>query len=223
VPLRDIVEGLGVPHTEIDLILADGESVPLEHVPRDGARISVYPMFEALDISNLTRIRALPLREPRFVLDVHLGRLCAYLRMAGFDVSYSTDASDAALADVAARERRILLTRDQGLLKRRIVTHGSWIRNVHPRAQLAEVIDRFDLARLMSPFTRCLRCNGRLRAALPNEILQHVPPRVRIGQHEYSRCPDCGRLYWDGTHYARMRSMLMEILQAGRNRTPQNL
>jgi uncharacterized protein with PIN domain len=211
-PLRDIIEGLGVPHTEVDLVLADGESVPLDHVPEDGARISVYPMFEAFDIATLTRIRPVPLREPRFVLDVHLGRLCAYLRMAGFDVSYATDTSDEALANIAARERRILLTRDQGLLKRKIVTHGSWIRNIHPHAQLAEVIRRFDLARLVAPFTRCLRCNVHLRPARPEEVEEHAPPRVRERQHEYSRCPDCGRVYWDGSHHARMRTMLANIL-----------
>jgi hypothetical protein len=216
VPLRDIIEGLGVPHTEIELVLVDGESVALEHVPADGSQVSVYPVFEGLDIAPLVRVRLEPLRDPRFVLDVHLGRLCAYLRMAGFDTLYRNDASDDALAEISSGERRILLTRDQGLLKRRVITHGSWIRNTAPRAQLEEVLRRFDLSRLVAPFTRCMRCNTPLATATPESIERRVPPRVRTSRDEYRHCPSCGRVYWKGSHYVRMLGVLAEALQGAK-------
>ena len=132
--VKDVVESLGVPHTEIDLILADGQSVEFSWILRDGARVSVYPVFESIDITPLTRVRPASLREVRFVLDVHLGRLARYLRMLGFDTRWRNDARDEELASVSAAEHRILLTRDSGLLKRRIVTHGYRVREIAPRA-----------------------------------------------------------------------------------------
>jgi uncharacterized protein with PIN domain len=175
----------------------------------------VYPVFEAIDIGSLTRIRPEPLRDPRFVLDVHLGRLSAYLRMAGFDVHYSNEATDSALAALSATEHRILLTRDQHLLKRKQVTHAYWVRSLQPRAQLQEVVRRFDLARLVTPFTRCLRCNTPLVAAPAALIARQAPARVRSKQEQFRCCPSCGRLYWKGTHYARMRDVLAAAVGAG--------
>jgi uncharacterized protein with PIN domain len=212
VPLRDVIEGLGVPHTEVDLVLVDGVSVNLSAVPADGAFVSVYPVFEAFDIASITQVRAEPLRAPAFVLDVHLGRLSAYLRMAGFDVWYRTDADDRLLAGISADDHRILLTRDQGLLKRRLVTHGYYIRTRRVRDQLAEVIRRFDLSRLVAPFTRCTVCNAPLEDVEPAAVEGRVPPRVRATQQSYRACPGCGRVYWEGTHHARMRLVLAEAL-----------
>lgn len=209
-PIRDIVEGLGVPHTEVDLVLVNGESVSLEHVPPDGASVSVYPVFEALDIAGATRVRPEPLRQPRFVLDVHLGRLCAYLRMAGFDTRYSTRAEDDELAAISARERRILLTRDQGLLKRKMVTHAHWVRHTAPRQQLHEVIDRFDLRARLAPFTRCLRCNARLHPLDQALARERVPPRAWHARTEFQECPSCRRVFWKGTHYERMLDLLAQ-------------
>jgi uncharacterized protein with PIN domain len=207
-PLRDIIEGLGVPHTEVDLVLVNGASASLEDVPPDDARVSVYPVFEALDISPVLRVRPAPLRDPRFVLDVHLGRLAAYLRVAGFDAWYRNDADDEELATISAGERRILLTRDQGLLKRRIVTHGCWVRETKPARQLAEVIHRFDLAGLVKPFTRCVRCNTPLEPATREAVEARLPDRVRSLYQEFSRCPGCGGVFWKGTHYTRLRDLL---------------
>jgi hypothetical protein len=209
-PLRDLIEGLGVPHTEVELVLVNGESVSLEHVPAANALVSVYPVFEAIDVAGVSRVRSEPLREVRFALDGHLGRLGAYLRMAGFDTRYENRADDAALAEVSRRERRILLTRDQGLLKRRVVAHGCFVRATAPRDQLVEVVRRFDLARLVRPFTRCLRCNTVLTPAAAETVERRVPPRVRAKRHEYSHCAACDRVFWKGTHYDRMQHLLAE-------------
>ncbi len=160
--VKDRIESFGVPHTEVDLILANSEPVDFAYRVRDGDRISVYPVFEAFDIGGLSRLRPEPLRDPRFVLDVHLGRLAAYLRMLGFDTLYWRECADERLAEVSRAEHRILLTRDLGLLKRGAVTHGHYVRATHARQQLAEVVERFDLARLMKPFSRYMKCNAAL-------------------------------------------------------------
>jgi len=157
--VKDLIEALGVPHTEVDIVLADGESVEFSCLVENGDRIAVYPEFEAIDVSHLVRLRPQPLRESRFVADSHLGRLAAYLRMMGFDRIYRSDFADEELAKISASEKRILLTRDRGLLKRNVVTRGYYLRTTNSREQLAEVLQRFDLWESTAPFERCMHCN----------------------------------------------------------------
>ncbi len=210
--VKDVIESLGVPHAEVDLVLADGESVDFSWPVRDGARVSVYPVFESIDIGPLVRVRPEPLRDPRFVLDGHLGRLAAYLRMVGFDARWRNECGDEELARVAAEERRILLTRDRGLLKRRAVTHGYWLREVDPKRQLAEVLRRFDLARRVAPFRRCLCCNELLEPIRKELVADRLPPRVRERQVEFVRCGACERIYWKGSHHRRMERLIAEVV-----------
>jgi uncharacterized protein with PIN domain len=214
-PVKDLIESFGVPHTEVDLVLINGEPVGFSHPVRDGDRVSVYPIFESLDISSVSKVRPVPLQALRFVLDVHLGRLASYLRMAGFDALYRNNASDSELAALAVRERRVLLTRDRYLLMRSEVDHGYWIRSVQPKQQLIEVVKRFDLAGCMHPFTRCMQCNGVLEAVSRDAVLERLPPRVR-DKAEFRLCSDCGAVYWEGTHHAQMKKLL-EWLTANTN------
>jgi uncharacterized protein len=172
--IKDAIEALGVPHTEVDLILVNGESVDFSYLVQDGDRVSVYPVFESLDITPLARVRPRPLRETRFVLDVHLGRLASYLRMLGFDTLYRNDYTDDTLAGISSAERRILLTRDRGVLKRSQVTHGYCLRETDPRRQLVEVVRRFDLFRAMAPLQRCLRCNALLEPVSKESIVERL-------------------------------------------------
>ena len=210
--VKDVIESLGVPHTEVDLVLGDGEPVDFSWRLRDDARVSVYPVFEALDVASVARVRPEPLREVRFVLDGHLGRLARHLRMLGFDARWRIDAPDEELARVSAAERRILLTRDLGLLKRRIVTHGYWVRATDPRAQLEEVVRRLDLSRLVAPFRRCLRCNEPLAEVGKEEVAAELPPAVRLRHTSFRRCPSCQRVYWAGSHHRRMSALVAELL-----------
>jgi uncharacterized protein with PIN domain len=218
--VKDAIESLGVPHTEIDLVLVDGESVDFSWRLHDGARVSVFPVFEAIDIAPTTRVRAAPLRELRFVLDVHLGRLARVLRMLGLDAVWRSDAGDAELARISADEHRVLLTRDRGLLKRRAVTHGYLVRGDEVHAQAAEVVRRLDLVRSFAPFRRCVRCNAPLEPARKADVLDQLPSRVREVQQEFRRCPGCGRVYWPGSHHRRMQRTIESIMARVRPEPP---
>jgi uncharacterized protein len=212
VSIKDMIETLGAPHTEVDLILVNGASVDFAYLVQDGDHISVYPVFESFDITPLLRLRPRPLREPKFVLDTHLGRLAAYLRLLGFDTLYRNDYGDDELARLSADEHRILLTKDRGLLKRRRVTHGYCVRDADPKAQTREVVAHFDLFRSVKPFSRCLRCNGLLERVEKGAITHRLLPRTREGHDEFHRCPTCDQLYWRGSHYARLQHFVAEIL-----------
>jgi uncharacterized protein with PIN domain len=209
--IKDVVEAIGVPHTEVDLILADGVPVDFSWRLHDGARISVFPVFEALDITPVARLRPAPLRVVRFVVDGHLGRLARHLRMLGFDTLWWQSAADEELAHISAGERRVLLTRDRGLLKRSIVTHGCLVRSHDPFQQLVEVVRRLDLVRSFAPFSRFLRCNAPLDPISKDAIAERLPPRVRERHDRYRRCPDCGRLYWAGSHHDAMQRLVDRV------------
>ncbi len=207
-PVKDLIESLGVPHTEVDLILVGGNSAGFYHRVKDGDMISVYPVFETFDISQILKVRPKPLRQTGFVLDVHLGKLAGFLRMLGFDLLYQNDYNDNILAEISAGEHRILLTRDRGLLKRSAVTHGYLVRSNNPREQLREVLHRFDLYNSIEPFRRCMRCNGLLEPVSVEEVRGKVPPRVFERISEYNRCPVCHRIYWKGSHYKKMAGFI---------------
>jgi uncharacterized protein with PIN domain len=214
--VKHVIEALGVPHTEVDLVLVNGESVDFSYLVQDGDRISVYPVFESLDIAPLVRVRPRPLREPRFVLDTHLGKLAAYLRMLGFDTLYRNDYGDETLARLSHGERRILLTRDRGLLKRSIVTHGYHVRETSPERQLVEILRRFDLFRLIAPFRRCMRCNGLLEPVRKDAIADRLEPKTRRYYDEFAICRTCDRIYWKGSHYRDMHRRIEQLLRHAR-------
>jgi uncharacterized protein with PIN domain len=210
--VKDVLEAMGIPHTEVDLILVNGNPVGFEHRPATGDRIAAYPMFEALDIGSTGQLRPVPLRDPRFVIDVNLGRLARWLRVLGFDVWWSSDADDQLLADISLDQQRILLTRDRGLLKRRAITHGLFVHSEQPKQQTLEVMRRLDLRRRVAPLTRCVRCNGRLDTVAKEEVMDRLEPLTRRYYDEFSRCADCGQIYWPGTHFARLTSLIDELL-----------
>ncbi len=213
--VKDLIESIGVPHTEIDLIIVNGESVDFNYLVQDGDRISVYPVFESLDISplksSLSHCQPKPLRNPRFVLDVHLGRLAAYLRMLGFDTLYRNDYDDPTLADISADEHRILLTCDRRLLMRKQITHGYFVRARQPHQQILEVLSRFDLYNNQRPFTRCMHCNGKTRAVTKQEIESQLLPKTKKYYNEFFQCKTCNKIYWKGSHYLKMQDMINKI------------
>jgi hypothetical protein len=205
--VKDLIESLGIPHTEVDLVLVNGLSVDFAYHVGEGDRVSVYPVFEALDISPVVSLRPKPLRMTRFAADVHLGRLAGYLRLCGFDTLYRTDWGDDHLAETAVEERRILLTRDRRLLMRSIVTHGCLVRATLPRDQLREVLDRLDLRGSLEPLTRCSVCNGLVESVTKAEVAAGLPPRTAEHYGEFWRCAGCGHVYWKGAHYRSLSAL----------------
>ena len=212
--VKDLIESLGVPHTEVEIILANGESVDFSYIVRQQDDLSIYPMFESVDVTPVLKLRDAPLRHTRFVLDCHLGRLARYLRQFGFDTLYRNDYSDDVLADTSAREHRILLTRDRNLLKRSIITHGYFVREFDPRKQLDEVIRRFDLRNQIIPFGRCTRCNGTVEAVNKETIEHLLEPKTRQYFDEFWQCTSCGQVYWEGSHVKHMLKLTDEVLNS---------
>ena len=218
--IKDLIENIGIPHTEVDLILVNGQSVDFNYPVQEGDHISVYPVFESLDISPpispLRHCQPAPLRTTRFVLDVHLGRLAAYLRMLGFDTLYRNDYDDPTLADISADEHRILLTCDLRLLMRKQITHGYFVRARQPQQQILEILSRFDLYINQRPFTRCMHCNGKTHEVNKQDIEKQLLPKTKKYYDEFYQCEDCGKIYWQGSHYLKMQEMINNIKVTGR-------
>lgn len=208
---KHMIEALGVPHTEVELIVVNGESVGFDYPLRDGDRVAVYPKFEALDIRPLLRVRDQPLRVTRFIADAHLGGLAQLLRLAGFDTLYDNHYPDADIEALAAREQRIVLTRDRELLKRRTITHGCYVRQLKPEAQLREVFARLDLAGSAQPFRLCLACNAPLRRIAKDEVGDRAPEGVLTRHTQFVTCDVCGRVFWEGTHWKHMRELVDSV------------
>lgn len=217
--VKDLVESLGVPHTEIDHLLVNDRPVDFGCIVRDGDRIAAYPPFHVLDVPRDARLGPPPQAKPRFVADVHLGRLAAYLRLAGFDTEYRNDYSDRQLVEVSAGADRTVLTRDVGVLKHAAVRRGYFVREQQPGRQLVEVLRRFELVDRAAPFSRCVRCNRELERIAKEDVIDELPPRTREHYDEFSRCAGCRRLYWAGSHYSRMRVFLDVAFDAARGGT----
>lgn len=206
--IKDAVEALGVPHTEVDVVLLDGEPVGWEARLRPGARIAVYPWFHRFDVAGSSPVHV-PIPDPaRFVADVHLARMARYLRLAGCDVLHSNDYDDTEIVDIALAEERIVVTRDVGLLKRAAVRNGYFVRAVAALAQASEVVRRFGLAASLRPFTRCMACNGVLEMATEKQLGDQIPAAAAASHSEFHRCPQCGRAYWKGSHHRRLREIV---------------
>ncbi len=214
---KHMIEALGVPHTEVELILVNGESAGFDRVLRDGDRVAVYPRFEALDVSALLRVRDRPLRESppglRFIADAHLGGLARLLRLAGFDTLYRNDFSDREIVGLSLAEHRIVLTRDRELLKLRELTHGCFVHALKPEAQFRELVRRLDLAGSVRPFSRCLECNQPLQAVDKAVVFDRLPPSVRAAHDRFTTCPRCRRIYWQGSHWQRLQALLAGALE----------
>ena len=209
--VKDVIESFGIPHTEVDLVLINGDSVRFDYLINDGDDISVYPVFESHDITNVQHLRPNPLRNPKFIADVHLGKLARYLRMMGFDVFYKNDFDDNEIVNLSLSEKRAILTRDRGILKRSEVTHGYWIRSTKVKEQVIEVIKRFDLKNIIKEFSRCIDCNSLLIKIDKDKILNKLPPKVAQSKEEFYRCQSCNKNYWKGTHHQHMLSFIQSV------------
>ena len=210
--VKDRIESLGVPHTEVDLILVNGKSVDFNYILRDGDQISVYPVFETLNIKNITRLREIPLRKTRFVADINIRDIVTLMRALGFDVYYDPLLSPAEIIRVSREEERIILTKSRKLLKFKDVTHGIFIRPGTVVQQTRGIVDFLTLRDAARPFSRCLRCNSTLIKVRKEDVIERIPPKTRAFCSEYSWCRRCDKIYWKGTHYTKIKRMVDWVL-----------
>ncbi len=207
--IKDIIESCGVPHSEVDLILVDEQTIGFDHTLANDAKVEVFPV-ENRD-TDRTEKRLQTVGMARFVADGHLGVLTRNLRLLGFDVAYSKSADDSQLLAVMAGENRALLTRDRRLLMHGIVQHGYCPRSQNADEQTSEVVRRFDLSELIAPFTRCLRCNAPLEEAAKADVIDKLEPLTKIYYDQFHRCPDCKQIYWPGSHFPKLQKRIEEI------------
>jgi uncharacterized protein len=209
--IKNTIQAIGVPHGEVDLILVNGESVDFDYQLQGGEEISVYPQFESIDISPVIKLRPKPLRENRFVVDVNLGKLAQKLRLLGFDTLFRNNFEDDEIIEISLKEKRIILTRDKGILKQNTVTHGYFIRNDEPKKQLPEVINRLQLQNSFQPFSRCSNCNGELEEVSKASLKTILPNDTLNYYHEFWKCNGCGKIYWEGSHFGHILCWLDEL------------
>ncbi len=210
--VKDPIESMGIPHTEVDVILVNGRSVGFDYQINHGDSIAVYPPFSAVPVSPLVRLSP-PLPAPAtFILDVHLGKLARRMRLLGFDTLYRNDFADADLIQTALEQRRILLTRDLGILKHRCLVFGTLVRSDFVDEQIQQILIRYRLLGQIRPWQRCMLCNGRLEPVATSEILHRLEPKTRCYYQEFKRCTDCDQLYWQGSHHKKIEKWLESTL-----------
>lgn len=212
--VKDMVEAIGVPHPEVDLVVVNGRPVDWSYLVQDGDRIAVYPRFRSLDVHATSLVHEPPPVVLRFVLDTHLGRLARYLRLLGCDSLHRNDFSDRQLAEIAESEQRVVLTRDIGLLKRSTVRYGYFVRSIEPVQQAREVVARFDVH--IVPFTRCMACNGLLERAEEDDLQGRLPERIGLLHDEFWTCRGCRRTYWRGSHYPKLEAIVEAVRSPAR-------
>jgi uncharacterized protein len=211
--IKDVIEACGVPHTEVDLILVNGEPVDFAAILAQDGVVDVYPPNQTR--SPLFPEDRLQVRHiEKFVADGHLGKLVRDLRLLGIDVTYDPVAEDRQLVRTASDEDRALLTRDRRLLMHATVRHGYYLRSQDPLEQTVEVLRRFNLSPSLTPFSRCLRCNALLQPAKKAEVFDQLAPLTRIYYEQFRRCGGCGQVYWSGSHFDKLRARVEEIRTA---------
>ena len=206
--IKDIIESLGIPHTEIGAIETNGRAVDFDHIPESGQAFRVSEVTVPFDVTRPSLLRPEPLPAVRFVVDVNVGRLAALLRLAGFDAVYENGLSDRRIAELAFRAKRIVLSKDRALLKRSKIAFGRLVRAVYPEEQLMETLQFFGLGGPYRLFTRCLQCNRILEPVAKADILSRLEPKTKKYFHTFKLCPGCDRIYWRGSHCEAMESKL---------------
>lgn len=200
--LGHVVESLGVPLPEVGALVVNGRETPVSYIPAAGDSVEVRP------VERPQRVPGAPLR---FLLDVHLGTLARRLRLLGVDTAYeSTDLGDPALAALSAAEKRVLLSRDRGLLRRRELWAGAYIYSTRPDDQLRDVLDRF--APGLAPWTRCTACNGVLEKATKEQVADQLEGGTQRSYDVFAQCEECGRAYWKGAHHDRLEAIVEHAL-----------
>ncbi|MEN8199960.1 MAG: Mut7-C RNAse domain-containing protein [Thermodesulfobacteriota bacterium] len=206
--IKDIVESVNIPHTEVGTISSNNREITFDQIPRPGERYRINSVPPGTDVTRPTLLRPLPLSEVSFLVDINVGRLAHLLRMAGFDTLYSPELVEAELAELALTEKRIVLSRNRDLLQRRYIHWGRLIRSQQPEEQLREVITLYGIAKSIVPFSRCMQCNTVLVPVEKSAVLHLLEPLTRKYYRKFTRCSGCGRIYWPGSHHRKMEESI---------------
>jgi uncharacterized protein len=209
--IKDTLQAIGVPHTEIDCIVVNGESVNFAFQLKGAGNIGVYPDAKRVPLTKIKKLKPRPPVNPGFILDAHLGKLCRHLRLLGFDTLYKKDYADKEIIQIVLREKRVLLTRDIGLLKSNAIQYGAFVREIDSYKQIKEIIKKYDLAGRIQPFRRCLECNGNIRRVAKSKIIDKLPPKTKRYYSEFYLCRCCGKIYWQGSHYEKLTKFLKKL------------
>jgi len=201
--VKDLIEACGVPHTEVDRVLVNGKPANFSYVLDENASIEVHSVNVTQHSPSGEQLQSRSIK--KFVVDGHLGKLARNLRLLGFDVFYANTAEDRQLLEVMHGEARALITRDRRLLMHSIVEHGYCPRSGNGEEQTIQVLRRFDLEKAIEPFTRCLDCNARLETVKKNEVIDRLEPLTKVYYENFRRCPGCGKIFWSGSHFDKLR------------------
>ena len=212
--IKHIIESLGVPHTEIGKIVATekkdkkDKEVDFNYIPVNSQKITVLPIIAPFDVTKPSVLRPEPLQKMRFVVDVNVGKLALLLRMLGLDAEYSPKYLDKDILYFSKEEKRIVLSKDTGLLECKQIVFGRHVRSVYPDDQLIEIIKFFGIEGPFKFFIRCLRCNKKLVPVNKKDILHRLEPKTKKYFDMFKICPQCRRIYWQGSHHEKMKIRL---------------
>lgn len=213
--IKDIIESMGIPHTEIGTIRCGQEEVNFGFIPETSMTITLFEIPPPFDVTCPTCLRPDPLKEIRFIADLNVSKIATLLRMSGIDTQISADLSDNEIASIAHESKRIVLSKDLGLLKHRKITFGRYVRAIDPEDQLKEIINFFNLTPHLDPFSRCLRCNTLLTPVEKKDILSRLQPKTRLYFNRFKICTRCNRIYWKGSHHEGMVKKMRQYGIAG--------
>jgi len=211
--IKDVIESLGVPHPVVGKLSVNGTEVGFDYVLRDGDVVEAIPLTPPVNPFVSTILRPEPLEKLAFVVDINVGKLALHLRTLGFDTVYGSHTRDGILAQTARSQKRILLTRDTSLLKRKIVMHGYLLRAQDPTEQLIEVVRLYDLSGMTKPLSRCIPCNGLLVPVSKKAVLERLEPLTKKYYESFHICSRCAKIYWPGSHQEKIVAFIRHVLK----------
>lgn len=205
--VKDLIESRGIPHTAIFKLEVNGRERSFDYNVREGDEITPYP-FEKVDATTLDDIFSSP---SKFVLDVHLGKLAKTLRLLGIDTSWDADWEESKILHLSNRQKRMILSRNIGLLRNGEARYGYWVRATDPDKQVQELFKRFNISDYISPFSRCMKCNGLLEEVELSQVEERVPPKVQEWHSLFYECLHCRQVYWEGSHYKKLQEKVNRL------------
>lgn len=209
--VKDLIEAFGIPHTEVDVILVNKKSVTFNYLIKDGDKIEVFPNREKVFVKKLIPLKPKIIGKPKFIADVHLGGLVKLMRMFGLDVLYNNNYTDDEIVEISKTQKRIILTRDIGLLKRKNVKYGHFIFGTTKEEQFKETCQSFDLIKYSQPLSLCLECGTKLKRISHKKALERLKDFKFDKNLSFHTCEKCNKIYWEGSHYDKMKKKIQTL------------